>query len=143
MAGNTFGTYFKITTWGESHGKALGVVIDGCPAGLSLSEADIQTFLDRRKPGGSRYSTPRKEGDEVTILSGVFEGRTTGTAICLMVPNTSVPVITVKLHPIIVRDMPIIPSTPNMVSGTTGAEAVPPAGKPWDGWRPEPLPLLY
>ena len=67
MAGNTFGTYFKITTWGESHGKALGVVIDGCPAGLSLSEADIQTFLDRRKPGGSRYSTPRKEGDEVTI----------------------------------------------------------------------------
>lgn len=89
MAGNTFGTYFKITTWGESHGKALGVVIDGCPAGLSLSEADIQTFLDRRKPGGSRYSTPRKEGDEVTILSGVFEGRTTGTAICLMVPNTS------------------------------------------------------
>ncbi|MFR8339110.1 MAG: chorismate synthase [Eisenbergiella massiliensis] len=89
MAGNTFGTYFRITTWGESHGKALGVVIDGCPAGLSLCEADIQAFLDRRKPGQTRYATPRKEADEVNILSGVFEGRTTGTPICLMVPNTS------------------------------------------------------
>ena len=74
MAGNTFGTYFRITTWGESHGKALGVVIDGCPAGLSLCEADIQAFLDRRKPGQTRYATPRKEADEVNILSGVFEG---------------------------------------------------------------------
>lgn len=89
MAGNTLGTYFKITTWGESHGKALGVVIDGCPAGLSLCEGDIQEYLDRRKPGGSRYSTPRKEGDEVSILSGVFEGKTTGTPVCLMIPNTS------------------------------------------------------
>lgn len=89
MAGNTFGTYFRITTWGESHGKALGVVIDGCPAGLSLCEADIQAFLDRRKPGQTRYATPRKEADEVSILSGVFEGKTTGTPICLMVPNTS------------------------------------------------------
>ena len=84
MAGNTFGTYFRITTWGESHGKALGVVIDGCPAGLSLCEADIQAFLDRRKPGQTRYATPRKEADEVNILSGVFEGRTTGTPICLL-----------------------------------------------------------
>lgn len=89
MAGNTLGTYFKITTWGESHGKALGVVIDGCPAGLSLCEGDIQEYLDRRKPGESRYSTPRKEGDEVSILSGVFEGKTTGTPVCLMIPNTS------------------------------------------------------
>lgn len=74
MSGSTYGTFFKITTWGESHGKALGVVIDGCPAGLSLSEQDIQVFLDRRKPGQSSISTPRRESDQVEILSGVFEG---------------------------------------------------------------------
>ena len=66
MAGNTFGKIFRITTWGESHGKALGVVVDGVPAGLPVSEADIQAFLDRRKPGGSRFSTPRKEADAVS-----------------------------------------------------------------------------
>lgn len=89
MAGSTFGTIFKITTWGESHGKALGVVIDGCPAGLALTEADIQPYLDRRKPGQTSISTPRKESDQVEILSGVFEGRTTGTPISLIIPNTS------------------------------------------------------
>lgn len=89
MAGSGFGTIFKITTWGESHGKALGVVIDGCPAGLSLCEQDIQVFLDRRKPGKSKIATPRKEADEVEILSGVFEGKTTGTPISLLVRNTS------------------------------------------------------
>ncbi len=89
MAGSTLGTIFKITTWGESHGKALGVVIDGCPAGLELCEADIQTYLNRRKPGQSNITTPRKEADEVEILSGVFEGKTTGTPISLMVCNTS------------------------------------------------------
>lgn len=89
MAGSTYGTIFRITTWGESHGRALGVVIDGCPAGLTLSEADIQVYLDRRKPGQSLLSTPRKEDDAVEILSGVFEGRTTGTPISLMVRNTS------------------------------------------------------
>ncbi len=89
MAGSTFGTIFKITTWGESHGKALGVVIDGCPSGLSLSENDIQKYLNRRKPGTSSITTPRKEADEVEILSGVFEGRTTGTPISLIVRNTS------------------------------------------------------
>ncbi|MGN0430982.1 MAG: chorismate synthase [Lachnospiraceae bacterium] len=89
MAGSTYGTIFKITTWGESHGKALGVVIDGCPAGLALSEADIQIYLNRRKPGQSSISTPRKEDDEVEILSGVFEGVTTGTPISLIVRNTS------------------------------------------------------
>ncbi len=89
MAGSSFGNIFKITTWGESHGKALGVVIDGCPAGLSLCEEDIQVYLDRRKPGQSRISTPRREDDAVEILSGVFEGRTTGTPISLMVRNTS------------------------------------------------------
>ena len=87
MAGSTFGTIFKITTWGESHGKGVGVVVDGCPAGLSLDEADIQKFLDRRKPGQSKYATPRKEDDAVEILSGVFEGKTTGTPISLVVFN--------------------------------------------------------
>ena len=89
MAGSTYGTIFKITTWGESHGKALGVVIDGCPAGLALSEEDIQRYLNRRKPGSSSITTPRKEDDAVEILSGVFEGRTTGTPISMIVRNTS------------------------------------------------------
>lgn len=89
MSGSTFGTFFKISTWGESHGKALGVVIDGCPAGLSLREEDIQKYLDRRKPGQTKISTPRKEEDLVEILSGTFEGLTTGTPISLIVRNTS------------------------------------------------------
>lgn len=89
MAGSSFGTIFRITTWGESHGAGIGVVVDGCPAGLPLSEEDIQIFLDRRKPGQSRFSTPRKEADSVEILSGVFEGKTTGTPISLLVRNTS------------------------------------------------------
>lgn len=88
MAGSTFGSIFQITTWGESHGKAIGVVIDGCPAGLSLSEEDIQIYLDRRKPGQSQYATQRRESDTVEILSGVFEGKTTGTPISLLVQNT-------------------------------------------------------
>lgn len=87
MAGSTFGNIFKITTWGESHGKGVGVVVDGCPAGLSLCEEDIQQFLNRRKPGQSRFTTPRKEDDAVEILSGVFEGKTTGTPISLVVFN--------------------------------------------------------
>ena len=77
MAGSTLGTIFSITTWGESHGKGIGVVIDGCPAGLPLTESDIQPYLNRRKPGQSRFTTPRKEDDKVEILSGVFEGMTT------------------------------------------------------------------
>ena len=87
MAGSSYGTIFKITTWGESHGAGLGVVIDGCPAGLSLTEEDIQIYLNRRKPGQSRFATPRKEDDAVEILSGVFEGKTTGTPISLLVRN--------------------------------------------------------
>ena len=87
MAGSTYGTIFKLTTWGESHGNGVGVVIDGCPAGLSLSEEDIQAALNRRKPGQTIYSTPRKENDEVEILSGVFKGVTTGTPISLIVKN--------------------------------------------------------
>lgn len=86
-AGSTIGTIFKVTTWGESHGKAIGVVVDGCPAGLSLCEADIQKLLDRRKPGQSRFTTQRNEGDEVEILSGIFEGKTTGTPISMIVWN--------------------------------------------------------
>jgi len=89
MAGSTFGNIFKITTWGESHGKGIGVVVDGCPAGLALCEDDIQIYLDRRKPGQSRYSTPRKEEDKVEILSGIFEGKTTGTPISMIVFNKS------------------------------------------------------
>lgn len=87
MAGSSFGTIFKITTWGESHGKGLGVVVDGCPAGLPLDENDIQKFLNRRKPGQSKFTTPRKEDDTVEILSGVFDGKTTGTPISLVVYN--------------------------------------------------------
>lgn len=87
MAGSSFGTIFKITTWGESHGKGLGVVVDGCPAGIPLTEEYVQTFLDRRKPGQSKFTTPRKESDTVEILSGVFEGKTTGTPISMMVRN--------------------------------------------------------
>ena len=87
MSGSVYGTLFTIATWGESHGDGIGVVVDGCPAGLLLDEAYIQTYLDRRKPGQTKYSTPRKEEDKVVILSGVFEGRTTGTPISLTVYN--------------------------------------------------------
>lgn len=89
MNGSSFGNYFRITTFGESHGAALGVIIDGCPAGLSLSTDDIQRYLDRRRPGQNIYSTPRKESDLVEILSGTFEGRTTGTPIALLIRNES------------------------------------------------------
>lgn len=87
MAGSIFGTIFKISTWGESHGKGVGVVVDGCPAGVELCEEDIQIFLNRRKPGQSRFATPRAEDDAVEILSGVFEGKTTGTPISMVVFN--------------------------------------------------------
>jgi chorismate synthase len=84
---NTVGRVFRFTTWGESHGPALGAVVDGCPPGLELSEADIQPFLDKRRPGQSRFTTQRQEPDQVRILSGVFEGRTTGTPISLQIEN--------------------------------------------------------
>ncbi|MDG2948873.1 chorismate synthase [Bisgaard Taxon 10/6] len=88
MAGNTIGQLFRVTTFGESHGIALGCIVDGVPPNMVLSEADIQPDLDRRKPGASRYTTPRQEADEVQILSGVFEGKTTGTSIGLIIKNT-------------------------------------------------------
>ena len=87
MSFNTFGRMFRFTTWGESHGPALGAVVDGCPPGIGLSEADIQPWLDKRRPGTSRFTTQRREPDQVRILSGVFEGRTTGTPISLMIEN--------------------------------------------------------
>ena len=88
MSGNTFGKSFAVTNFGESHGPAIGCVIDGCPPGMALSEADIQPDLDRRRPGTSRHVTQRQEEDKVEILSGVYEGKTTGTALCLLIRNT-------------------------------------------------------
>ena len=88
MSGNTFGTLFAVTNFGESHGPAIGCVIDGCPPGMALSEADIQVELDRRRPGTSKFVTQRNEPDAVEILSGVYEGKTTGTPICLLIRNT-------------------------------------------------------
>src|SRR3954466_14861037 len=87
MSLNTFGRVFRFTTWGESHGPAIGAVVDGCPPGLSLSEEDIQPWLEKRRPGQSRFTTQRREPDQVRILSGIFEGRTTGTPISLMIDN--------------------------------------------------------
>ena len=88
MSFNTFGHIFRVTTWGESHGPALGATVDGCPPGIPLTETDIQVWLDKRKPGQNRYTTQRREADAVEILSGVFEGVTTGTPIQLMIRNT-------------------------------------------------------
>jgi len=88
MASNSFGTLFRFTTWGESHGPAIGVVIDGCPPLIPLSEADIQPFMDKRKPGQSKFTTQRREADQVKILSGVFEGMTTGAPISILIENT-------------------------------------------------------
>src|SRR4030066_2227833 len=91
MSGNTIGKLFTVPPAGESHGAALVAVVDGCPPGMALSEADIQPDLDRRKPGKSRHTTQRRESDEVKILSGVFEGKTTGTPIGLLIQNTDQP----------------------------------------------------
>ncbi|WP_070153049.1 chorismate synthase [Sphingobium phenoxybenzoativorans] len=87
MSFNSFGRVFRFSTWGESHGPAIGAVVDGCPPGLAISEADIQPFLDKRRPGTSKFTTQRQEPDQVRILSGVFEGKTTGTPISLMIEN--------------------------------------------------------
>ncbi|MFM2128829.1 MAG: chorismate synthase [Pseudomonadota bacterium] len=90
MSHNTFGHLFRVTTWGESHGPAIGCVVDGCPPGIALQESDLQVWLDKRRPGQSRFTTQRAEPDQVKILSGVFEGRTTGTSISLMIENEDV-----------------------------------------------------
>ncbi len=88
MSLNTFGHLFRVTTWGESHGPAIGATVDGCPPGTALTEADLQPWLDARKPGQNKYTTQRREDDLVSILSGTFGGRTTGTPIQLMIGNT-------------------------------------------------------
>ena len=88
MSLNTFGHLFRVTTWGESHGPALGATVDGCPPGIEIDEAQLQHWLDRRKPGQNKFTTQRREPDAVRILSGVFEGRTTGTSVQLMIENT-------------------------------------------------------
>ena len=87
MSDNTFGTLFRVTTWGESHGPAIGCVVDGTPPGINLTEANLQTWLDKRKPGTSRFVTQRQEPDQVSILSGVFKGKTTGTPVSLLIQN--------------------------------------------------------
>ncbi len=89
MSHNTFGHLFRVTTWGESHGPAIGCIVDGCPPRLTLAESDIQPWLDRRRPGQSKYTTQRQEPDQVRILSGVFEGQTTGTPIAFRRSTTS------------------------------------------------------
>jgi chorismate synthase len=90
MAGNSIGVLFRVTTWGESHGKALGAVVDGCPPAIELMAADIQAELERRRPGGIVFASTRQEEDVVEILSGIFEGRTTGTPIALIIRNRDV-----------------------------------------------------
>jgi chorismate synthase len=138
MSFNTFGHLFRFTTWGESHGPALGVVVDGCPPGLMLTPEMIQRDLDRRKPGQSKYTTQRREADEVKILSGVFEDertdgpRTTGTPISLMIENTDQ---RSKDYAGIGRAMPIIPMTRNTASGTTAAAGAPRPVRQRRGWR--------
>ena len=123
MSMNTFGHMFRVTTWGESHGPALGATVDGCPPGLVLSEADIQPFMDARKPGQNKYTTQRREADIVRILSGVYEGRTTAARIIPRLHRNSAPA------------MPITPISPNMASATRAAAGVRRRAKPRRGWR--------
>ena len=130
MAGSTYGNIFKITTWGESHGKGIGVVIDGCPAGLSLSEEDIQQFLNRRKPGQSKYTTKRMETDTVEILSEYLRDKQQALLFhFLSGMKTSIQKITEILRPATVRGMQTILLMQNMVSAITEAEDVPQAEK--------------
>lgn len=127
MFGSSIGNIFKITTWGESHGKAVGVVVDGCPAGLPLSEEDIQIFLNRRKPGQSPYATPRNEADKVEILSGIFEGKQPGHRFpCSFGIHRPVLPIIRRLPNTTVRDMPTILLSRNTVSAITAAADAPP-----------------
>ena len=137
MSGSSFGKIFRITTWGESHGPGIGVVIDGCPAGLALCEDHIQKFLDRRKPGQSKYTTKRNEADSVEILSGIFEGKTTGTLFSFAI-RTSALAITAILQSCSAPDMPTILLQRNTGSGITGEAAVPPAEKRSDVLRQVP-----
>jgi chorismate synthase len=126
MAGNSFGQLFRITTFGESHGEAIGVIIDGCPAQLTVDLDYIQSELDKRKPGQSKITTQRKESDTVKILSGVFEGKTTGTPIAMLIPNEDQ---RSKDYTHNVDPMPTTPTKPNTASATIAVAAVHPPAK--------------
>lgn len=136
MSGSVFGTIFRVSTWGESHGKAIGAVIDGCPAGLPLCEADIQPYLDRRKPGSGKYVTQRKEADEVQILSGIFDGKQRELRFpCSSIIPLSDPPIIQKSPRTTAPDMQTTPLMKNTAFVTIAAAAVPPEEK-----RPDVLP---
>lgn len=141
MSGNSFGKLFTVTTFGESHGPALGCVIDGCPPGMPLQASDLQHDLNRRKPGQSRYTTQRKEDDAVQILSGVFEGFTTGTPIGLLVHNEDQnQKITAKSRIYTGLLMLTIPMMPSMGCVIIAAAVDPLPEKPLCGWRLGRLP---
>jgi len=136
------GSIFRVTTWGESHGGAIGAVVDGCPPGLALCAETIQAALDRRKPGEQAFATPRRESDQVEILSGVFEGKTTGTPIALLIRNRDADSGAYEsLRSVSVPATGIIPSSKSTASGTTGGEGAPRVGKRRPAWRREPWPL--
>ncbi|VEC48775.1 chorismate synthase [Escherichia coli] len=141
MAGNTIGQLFRVTTFGESHGLALGCIVDGVPPGIPLTEADLQHDLDRRRPGTSRYTTQRREPDQVKILSGVFEGVTTGTSIGLLIETlTSALRITAQLKTFSAQAMLITPTNKNTVCAIIAAVDVLPPAKPPCAWRQGRLP---
>ena len=143
MAGNSIGQIFRVTTFGESHGLALGCIVDGVPPGIELTEADLQHDLDRRRPGTSRYTTQRREPDQVKILSGVFEGRTTGTSIGLLIENTDQRSQDYGAIKDVFRpghaDYTYEQST---VSATIAAADALPRVKPRCAWRRVPLPKI-
>jgi chorismate synthase len=141
MSGNTIGNVFRVTTWGESHGGAIGAVIDGCPPGLGLSEQHIQAALDRRKPGVGAFATPRQETDRIEILSGVFEGRTTGTPIALLIRNRDADSGAYDSLRNIFRPVTgITPISKSMASGILGEGAGLRDGRRRRVWRPVPWP---
>lgn len=143
MAGNTIGQLFRVTTFGESHGTALGCIVDGVPPGIPLTEADLQHDLDRRRPGTSRYTTQRREPDQVKILSGVFEGVTTGTSIGLLIENTDQRSQDYGAIKDLFRPaMRITPTNKSMVYATIVAAVAPPPAKPRCAWRPGRLPKI-
>ena len=132
MSGNSIGKLFTVTSFGESHGLAIGCIVDGCPPGLEISAADLQPDLDRRKPGQSRYTTQRREDDEVKILSGIFEGKTTGASIGMIIENKDQSLkITVKsktCFDLLMQIIPIIKSTASVTIAV--ADAVQPVKQP-------------
>ena len=143
MTDNQFGTLFGFTSFGESHGKAIGCVVDGVPPNLAVTEADIQPYLDRRKPGQNRFVTQRREADKVEILSGTFEGRTTGTPICLRLKiPTSAQRIMAKLPISSASAMQIIPICRNMAYAIIVVAADHLPEKRLSGWRQVLLQIL-